>query len=71
MREDPPHRQNGAIGGGQSAKCQGDPRERRGDRIGLGWAYASRPSPFPRQFGPPFLECEDDSTLSTWRRRHS
>jgi hypothetical protein len=27
--------------------------------------------PIPCQFGPPFLECEDVSTLCTWRRHHS
>jgi hypothetical protein len=41
-------------------------------RMGLGQsAQASRPGPFRGQFGPPFLEREDVSTLSTWRRRHS
>jgi hypothetical protein len=34
-------------------------------------AQAGRPGPFPWWFSPPFLGCEDDATLSTWRRRHS
>jgi hypothetical protein len=36
-----------------------DPRERRGDRTGSGWAWASRPKPadlaqFQGRFAPPF-----------------
>jgi hypothetical protein len=34
-------------------------------------AQAGRPGPFLRRFDPPFLEREDDATLSTWRCRHS
>jgi hypothetical protein len=30
-----------------------------------------RPGPPWGRFGPPFLEREDPSTLSTWRHRHS
>jgi hypothetical protein len=40
--------------------------------MGLGRsAQAGRPSPFQCRFDPPFLQCEDDATLSTWRRCHS
>jgi hypothetical protein len=53
-----------------------DPRERRGDRAGPGWAWAGRPKPaglaqFRGRFGPPFLAPVGSSTLSPWRRRHS
>jgi hypothetical protein len=40
-------------------------------KMGMGRsAQAGRPSRFRGRFGPPFLEREDVSTLSTWRRRH-
>jgi hypothetical protein len=43
-----------------------------GAEMGLGWlAQAGWPGPFPRWFDPPFLEREDNATLSTWRRHHS
>jgi hypothetical protein len=53
-----------------------EPRERRGDRAGSGWAWAGRLKPaglaqFQRWFGPHFLAPEGSSTLSSWRRRHS
>jgi hypothetical protein len=39
--------------------------------LGLGrLAQASRPGPFRRRLGPPFLEREDDATLSSCGRRH-
>jgi hypothetical protein len=34
-------------------------------------AQSGRPTPFLRQFGPPFLEREDASTLSHCGRRYS
>jgi hypothetical protein len=41
-------------------------------RMGLGRSsQAGRLSPSRGQFGPPFLEREDPSTLSKLRRRHS
>jgi hypothetical protein len=41
-------------------------------KMGLGRStQGGRPDPFRRRFGPSFLELEDDTTLSTWRRRHS
>jgi hypothetical protein len=41
-------------------------------RNGLGPVGSSRLAwPILGRFGPPFLEREDVSTLSTWRRRHS
>jgi hypothetical protein len=53
-----------------------DPRERRGDRTGPKWAWASRPRPAGPahsrgRFGPPFLAPEGSSTLKPWRRLHS
>jgi hypothetical protein len=61
---------------GQSAQSPEDPRERRGDRTGLNWAWAGRPRPvgpaqFRRRFGPPFLAPGGSSTLKPWRRCHS
>jgi hypothetical protein len=39
--------------------------------MGLGrLAQGDRPDPFSCQFGHPFLEREDDATLSMWRCRH-
>jgi hypothetical protein len=43
----------------------------RGDRTGQKWAWADQPGPSLRWFGPLFLEREDESTLNTWRLRHS
>jgi hypothetical protein len=40
--------------------------------MGLGRsAQAGRTGPFRRRFGPPFLEREDDATLTPCGRRHS
>jgi hypothetical protein len=41
-------------------------------KMGLGWsAQTGRPGPSRRRFGPPFLEREDDATLSRCGHRHS
>jgi hypothetical protein len=69
------HHQNDAIDGGkvQNVKrTHGSKEATEPGRMGLGRsAQADRTSPFSRRFGSPFLECEDDATLSTWRSRHS
>jgi hypothetical protein len=51
------------------AKMMRGPTWRKGRlnraEVGLGRSVqAGRPTPFERQFGPPFLESEDDATLS-------
>jgi hypothetical protein len=53
-----------------------DPRERRGDRAGPGWACAGWPklaslAHSEGRFGHPFLAPKGFSALSSWRRRHS
>jgi hypothetical protein len=81
MREDPLswtwgwHHQNDAIEGAKCKMSRGTTcvkgRPNRAE-IGLGRsAQAGRPGPFLKQFGLPFLELEEDATLSQWRRRHT